>query len=110
MELFPTLYRDVLTWDALVSEYYNEINGKPQWSTSFRRLLRDFEEELHRILIRLLGDIQLWLEDEDKTHNLIHPNTTPYQANLTKVHIHLFPIDTQLGKKVGYAGPTPNIL
>lgn len=66
METFHRLFRVVMNHDALISEYYNENNNIPQWSISFKRTLRDFEEELHWTLIRLLGDTILWLEDEDK--------------------------------------------
>lgn len=66
MEVFPRLYREALNRKALVNENYNETNGVPQWSITFRRTLRDFEEDLHQTLVRLLGDTQMWPEEEDK--------------------------------------------
>lgn len=43
MVVFPRLFRMALDCEALVSDYYREVNSVPQWSISFRRNLRDFE-------------------------------------------------------------------
>lgn len=48
--------REVFHNDALVNGYYNENNGVPQWSISFTRTLRVFEEDHLQTLERLLGD------------------------------------------------------
>lgn len=45
--------------EALISDYYSEVNDTPHWLISFRRALQDFEESIHQALIGILSDTRL---------------------------------------------------
>lgn len=52
--------------DAFVDEYYGEMDGQPKWEVSFRRNLKDFDEEQYMSIKRLSGETHICLEVEDK--------------------------------------------
>lgn len=65
-ESFPRLFRMSGNVDALVQDYFKQVDGRGSWHFDFRRSLRSFEVDSLNSLLTLLREFPLLLSEKDE--------------------------------------------